>query len=404
LRAVVESKKNNPSSLWKTEYAVCGYKSTTVAAALVARFKEREENCRIGIIDCFTRLMSLTIQASSSGVISFSSPDEMDTSSALSIDLRNYYARKLVKACEKILAVKKGIERSKSSALALLATLCKAPGGVGGESEIASVFRLIKTLLTNCGDEQALREGVSKTLRLDALSLVYAILTSNQHDPVHIRKSLRQSLIPELCDAVKEKWYKVIAEALRTLAAVPSFFVTGYSKNDDGATKKKEQVEVASLLYAAIEPLLAAHDVDQEIKECALKACGTLLTYLHDSLDKESESRLLQLLLERLNNETTRLYAIKTFASIAASARDDSADDKHIDLSSIVAKSISDLASCLKLQSRSVRQSALEALDIVVTNHSTLPDLANGELFSSVVQDLATMMNDSDLHLSHLSL
>ena len=56
-----------------------------------------------------------------------------------------------MKACEKILGVgkkNKGIgERSKSNALGLLSTLCKAPGGVGGETEIISVFNHIKTLL-----------------------------------------------------------------------------------------------------------------------------------------------------------------------------------------------------------------------------------------------------------------
>ena len=47
LTAVVESKKHNPSILWNKEYEVQREKSFTVPSALVARFKEREENCRV---------------------------------------------------------------------------------------------------------------------------------------------------------------------------------------------------------------------------------------------------------------------------------------------------------------------------------------------------------------------
>jgi cullin-associated NEDD8-dissociated protein 1 len=405
LKAVVQSKKHDPSSLWKTQYLVRRGKTMLVSEALVARFKEREENCRVGVIDCFNLLLTETIQAAQAGIVSFSLQDEMDVSSAgVSIDLRNEYSPKLVKAFEKVLAVKKGNERSKSSALALLATLCKAPGGVGGAAEIASVFQHIQKLLAVGSDTALHREGASKALRLDALYLVHAMLTSGNNEAVHVRVSLKKNLLPELCQAVKEQWYKVIAEALRALAAVPSYFVNGYTSDTNEATKKQEGQEVANVLYEAIEPLLAAHDVDQEIKECALLACGSLLSSLHATLDKSKETRLLQLLLERLRNETTRIAAIKTISNIAASSRDDSMDDHRIDLSPILSESISVMASFMKLQSRSLKQSALEALDTIVKNHGSHPALANGELFSLLLQELASLIVDVDLHLSYLSL
>lgn len=411
LKAVVEAKKHDPSTLWMKSYPVRKGKSSIVATALVQRFKEREENCRVGVIDCFTRLLDVTVSAAQSGVVSFADASSMDTTSAITtIDLRTQYAPQLVKACEKLLMVKKGGERSKSNALLLLSTLCKAPGGVGGAAEISSVFKHVQTFLASRGDLALLhREGTSKALRLDALSLVHAMLVCDNHDPVHIQQGLRQTLLPELCQAVKEQWYKVIAEALRALAAVPPFFITGWTDQDDAATQTKEKDTVAGYLYEAIEPLLAAHDVDQEIKECALKACASLLSSLHANLKGPQKDRLLQLLLERLKNETTRIAAIKTLSSIAAAssappAGEDAMEvDKQgkIDLSPILDESISTMASFLKLQSRSLKQSSLEALDTIVTNHGSA---SNGELYAMVLEELAPLIVDSDLHLSHLSL
>jgi cullin-associated NEDD8-dissociated protein 1 len=157
--------------------------------------------------------------------------------------------------------------------------------------------------------------------------------------------------------------------------------------------------DVANQLFAAIEPLLAAHDVDQEIKECALAACAALLSALHSNMSSDQTTSMLNLLLDRLKNETTRIAAIKTL-SVICDATPDSAEDK-IDLNPILAESIETMASFLKLQSRSLKQSSLEALDIVVTNHG-LSD--SNELYSKVLQDLSHLVVDSDLHISHLSL
>jgi hypothetical protein len=43
-------------------------------------------------------------------------------------------------------------------------------------------------------------------------------------------------------------------------------------------------------------------------------------------------------------------------------------------------------------------------LDIVVLNHGAAIDLANGELYTKVLEELAPLVTDRDLHLSHLSL
>ena len=406
LKAVVQAKRHDPSVLWTTSYSTRKGKSSVVAAALVNRFKEREENCQVGVIDCFSDLLAATVTAVKSGVVSFGSSGDasMDDNGPVAIDLDSY-SGKVVKACIKIISTKKGNERSKSSSLGLLATLCKAPGGLGGLEDLTSVFQHVEAFLAGSTDTAIHREGTSKALRLDALSLVYTMLVSDNHASSDVRTCLYKSLLPQLCEGVNEQWYKVISEALRALAAVPRFFVVGYSADDDESTRAKEREEVSTRIFNAIEPKLSAHDVDQEIKECALKAAASLLSCLHASLSEEKKSRLLTLLLERLKNETTRIAAIKNLSTIAASSGVDSMDDSDaIDLSPILSESISTMSSFLKLQSRSLKQTTLEALDIIVTNHGKYDEFADGSLFSSVIEDITPLVVDSDLHLSHLGL
>ncbi|CAJ1966530.1 unnamed protein product [Cylindrotheca closterium] len=400
LKAVVEAKRHSPAALWTVTYKTRQGQAASVAMALVTRFKEREENCRSDVLDCFTKLLSVTVDAAKAGFVTLAS-DDMDTGSVTSIDLRTKYAPSLVKGCEKLLGVKKGGgERSKSNALVLLSTLCKAPGGIGGEHAIISVFQHIRSFLADSDSHTLHRETSSKTLRLDALSLVFAMLSCGNHDPVHIRKGLTQILLPPLCEAVKEQWYKVIAQALRALAAAPQFFVDGFNSNEQSEEEKLEEMnEVANKIFLAIKPLLAVHDVDQEIKECALEACACLLGSLHSNLSVEQKNALLGLVLERLKNETTRISAIKTLSSICDT--NPASTQGKIDLSSMLRESIETMAGFLKLQSRSLKQSSLEALDTMIKNHGAGDDKA---LYSRVLEDLAHLIADSDLHISHLSL
>jgi cullin-associated NEDD8-dissociated protein 1 len=136
--------------------------------------------------------------------------------------------------------------------------------------------------------------------------------------------------------------------------------------------------------------------VDQEIKECALKACASVLSSMPSSLTRDESTRLLHLLLERLKNETTRVAAMKTLSQVATS--------RVVDISPILPEAVATLAGFLKLAGRSLQQSSLEALDTLIVHHGALAELQGGELYSSVLRDFSGLIVDSDLHLSHLSL
>lgn len=405
LTSVVEATKHDPSKLWIADYSwrKNSDKKTTVAGALVNRFKEREENCRVDIIECFTRLLSYTVSAASSGVLVLASSSSMDddallTAGTVVVDLRSNVSSAIVKACERQLSAKKGGDRSKSSAIALLSTLSLAPGGVGGSDQINSVFKELKSILNV--DDDAKHKHVSansKSLKLEALCLVRIMLSRcnpHQHDATHIKNALLPIMLPEICKCVNEDWYKVIAEALRVLMEVPHLMVMG-------SASKSEMDKVANSLYVAIEPRLAFSDLDQEIKECALSASASLLSVLHASLSTEQKNRIFDLLLERLKNETTRIAAIKTLSIIGAAAQ----LNEDLDLSPIMNATLSQLALLLRQQSHGMKQTSLQCLDTLVLCLGSENDVDMDDgLFDSVLKDLGDIIADTDLHVCYLSL
>jgi cullin-associated NEDD8-dissociated protein 1 len=159
--------------------------------------------------------------------------------------------------------------------------------------------------------------------------------------------------------------------------------------------------KVANLLYEAIEPRLKHSDLDQEIKECALAASASLLSKLYASLSIDQKNRILDLLLQRLKNETTRIAAIKTLSTIGAAAQ----SKEDLDLSPIMNATLRQLALLLRQQSRGLKQTSLQCLDTLVLCLGLEDDVdTDSSLFGSVLKDLGDIISDTDLHVCYLSL
>lgn len=71
-------------------------------------------------------------------------------------------------------------------------------------------------------------------------------------------------------------------------------------------------------MFSAALRRLKATDIDQEVKESAISCMGHLVWHLGDVLQAELPG-VLDILLDRLKNETTRLAAVRTIAFISAS-------------------------------------------------------------------------------------
>lgn len=405
LAAVVKASDKNLTSLWNVQYSLRKNNKwkATVADVLVNRFKERDENCRVDIIGCFNCLLESTVAAASAGDLLFvSSSDSMNNANAddnglqIVTDFRSTYVDTIVGGCEKQLNSKKAGIQTKSAALSLLSTLCTSPGGVGDATKIDLLCQQIKAIFMAGSDGGHGGHGSNKQLKLDALCLVFVIITCKQHNLSDVKKGVLDVLLEELCKAVQENWYKIISETLKVLSTIPVLLV-------DANADKSEMDIAASALYDAIEPRLAANDFDQEIKEGALEATASLLSTLHHSLSQQQTQRLLSLILLRLKNETTRIAATKAIVSIAV---DTKVGSDKVDMSPIITEFIAELASLLRQNSRSVKQHAIMCLETLIKFYGTsIVEDTNSELLGIVLRDLsANMFENSDIYIIHLSL
>jgi len=402
LSAVVEASKSDMSKLWTTEFSWKKNKKwkITVAGALVQRFKERDENCRVDIIECFNKLLSNTVDAAAAGDIILASADAnyMDTTtndddasqSQTTIDLRTKYVPTIVDGCEKQLSAKKAGDRTKSAAFSLLSSLCKVPGGMGNASQIKVIFGYVKSILSQSSGGVS-GQASNKSLKLDCLCFVHVILSASNHSAVDVKDALIEVLLSELCKTLQEKWYKIISETLTVLSVIPDIV-----EKANASSSEKEQV--AGALYEAIEPHVAVHDADQEIKECSLVSASSLISTMHASMSQTMKERLLSLILLRLKNETTRLHAIRSISSFAVEKNPGSG---KIDMSPIITEVVTELSSLLRQNSRSIKQSSLQCLSLVVRSQSKGLDVG---ILGNVVKELSANIVESDLHVSHLCL
>ncbi len=399
LVAVVKASEKNLSSLWNVKYSLKKNKKWTVtlAAALVNRFKERDENCRVDIINCFNSLLKSTVIAASKGEISFTAEAGMEIEGATQVitDFRNSYAKAIVTGCEKQLHAKKAGMHTKSAALSLLSTMSKTPGGIGNLQTIKSIFQLLRAIFT-VGNVSSHGHGSNKQLKLDALCFIDIVITCGQHDPVDVREGLLKVLLKDLCKTEQENWYKIISETLKVLSVIPMLLV-------ESKTEEQDLKAASTAIFDAIEPRLAANDYDQEIKESALGSAASLLSTLSQHLSQQQLERLLSLILLRLKNETTRIAAMKTIVDIAVVKKDGLG---RVDLDSYLTDYVVELASLLRQNSRSVKQHAIISLDTLIQQHDVSSiENANSEIMDYIVRDLSANISDnSDLYIIHLCL
>jgi len=352
----------------------------SIGKALLSRFKEREENVRVDVMACFTSLLCRTIDAAKS------SEKEMenvmtDEDENINNKLMQYIQTSLpviVKCCGRHLSDKRARERTLSSSLEVLRTLATGKTSDGPDGWVEQVMPSLLNMLKNEGGKHN-----TKSTKLDTIRLCRVLLERGGDG---VAKRL-DGLLPLLCDAVGEDWYKIIAEALRTLKAVPRLLL--FHTPPDAAPTRS-----ALMLYAAISPRLAAHDIDQEIKECALGAAGELVCTLHSHLDETARDQVLNLLSDRLKNETTRLRTLQTFGKVAAA-------EPPVDLGVVLHDVCGEIAGMLRQQNQNLRLVALEVANVLVKGHGKKIGV---EVIEQMLMECGNVISGADLHISHLAL
>ncbi|GMH99682.1 hypothetical protein TrVE_jg342 [Triparma verrucosa] len=384
LVAVIDLLRSSPSLLW----------DAGVVDQLLSRFKEREENVRHSVILSFTQLIKNSISSAGVAVKRIKREDDMEEESKFDspVFMLETLGRKtagIIKNSEKQLKVKKGNEKSKTAALALLGEMCSSPNGLGDVAQIEAIMSTVALSLASTAP---------KSLKLDALMFLQTAFQCTNHPPSSIQPHI-MPLLPLISNAVGEDWYKIIVEALRVLSTIPSLLVTAVDEDamTDGPPPPPANVDIpncANLLYSAIEPRLNENDIDQEIKETAIVAIGRVISTLGNHLPNEAVEKTLTTLTERMGNEITRASALKTLGSIASSPL-------KIDMSPVLEVATEEMTHFLRQHSRSLKMCVLETISAFVqSNNSKM----NPKLFELILTEAAPLVTDADLQVSHLAI
>ncbi|CAI5700886.1 unnamed protein product [Peronospora effusa] len=338
------------------------------AQRLVSRFKEREENVRIDVFGVFADLLRATYKTllSPKGTTSFHHPP---TSNACVIQLEQRL-NAIVVGANKQFGTKASVA-SRCAVVAMLSELAMVERGKLGDY----IGRLMPNILNAVEDKHS-------DLKLEALLFLRLLVDTHKVEPFrpHI-----DSVVKVAVQCAKGDWYKTVAKALGLIESL----VRIIRSDGEDLTYKPYAVP----FFDAVLPSLKVHDIDQEIKEAAISSIGKIVATLGDELGPRVDE-IYPLLMERLNNEITRIQSIKAIGVIARSKL-------NLDMSSILVECTQTLAQLLRQQSRTLKQATLATLnDLVVHKGAKLPETLHYE----IVLESSLLLADVDLQLCRMSI
>ncbi|OWZ20330.1 Cullin-associated NEDD8-dissociated protein [Phytophthora megakarya] len=337
------------------------------AQLLISRFKEREENVRIDVFGVFAELLRATRKTlpNSNGTGSFHPP----TSNACVTQLEQRLNATVVGA-NKQFGTKASVP-SRCAVVAMLSELAMVEHGKLGDY----IGRLMPNVLNAVEDKHS-------DLKLDALLFLRLLVDTH---PVQPFRPHIEAIVNVAVQCAKGDWYKTVAKALGLIESLVRTI-----RSDDGDSTYKPY---ATRFFDAVLPCLKVHDIDQEIKEAAISSMGEIVAVLGDELGPRI-GEVFPLLMERLNNEITRVQSIKAIGVIARSKL-------KLDMSPILVECTHTLAQLLRQQSRTLKQATLATLnDLVVHRGANMTETLHCE----VVLEASTLLVDVDLQLCRMSI
>ncbi|KAF4589641.1 cullin binding protein CanA [Ophiocordyceps camponoti-floridani] len=228
------------------------------------------------------------------------------------------------------------------------------------------------------------------TLRMAALRLISDICKT--HSSTLLQPFLSK-MVAAVTLAVDDRFYKISSEAIRTVEELVKTMTPPRSRNA-GATYRAELEK----LYDVMMVKSAASDADAEVRQRAIHALGVLVARTSTAegaqlLADDKRKAALDVLLDRLRNETTRLAAVRAVDNVAALALTagqlDQAWTQQVAL---------ELCAQLRKANRTLRGSSASAL-----RHLVLCEAAQNQLEPATVEGIASALmpaiTDSDTHL-----
>ncbi|CAH0476431.1 unnamed protein product [Peronospora belbahrii] len=338
------------------------------APRLILRFKEREENVRIDVFGVFAELLRATrktLPSSSETIPLHHSPK----TNACIVQLEQHL-NAIILGANKQFGIKASVP-SRCAVVAMLSELAVVEHGKLGDY----IGHLMPNLLNAVEDKHS-------DLKLEAL--LFLRLLVDTHNVESFQPHI-DSVVKVAVQCAKGDWYKTVAKALGLIESLVRII-----RSDSGDCTYKSY---AVPLFDAVLPSLKVHDIDQEIKEAAISTIGEIVATLGNELGPRV-GEVYPLLMERLNNEITRIQSIKAIGVIARSKLD-------LDMSPILVECTQTLAQLLRQQSRILKQATLATLNDLVVHKGTK---MSETLHHDIVLEASLLLVDIDLQLCRMSI
>lgn len=403
---------------------------THVAPVLISRFGEREQNVRLEVIATMTSLIRKTGEGSipslseesvdyaahvpsrkrrrESSSVTFDTKSEISKSAGLISPViqpipasgpRADLARlspAIIKAVTKqlrtpsiptkqaVLILLEGIVSVQRGGLSdyfgqLVDPIMEAVKGTG-------LVSASSTAITTGGAASA----TGSTLRLTALRLISSLAETHSSS---ILDPYLAKIVPGVVQAVQDKFYKISGEAIGTVEQLVKALTPPRSRS----TGQKHRADVQKL-YEVIVDRVSANDADLEVRQRAIHALGILLARTassegSDLLSASDRKTALELLRDRLKNETTRLSAVRAVDTVATLST--TKDQLPADWIREVAL---ELSAQLRKADRSLRGASLGALKNLVTTSVARKSL-DAATITGLLGALLPLLITTDLHL-----
>lgn len=340
-----------------------------VSPILISRFKEREDTVKVDIFAAYRALLICTKPSSKSQP---TDGESMEVSES-PLSLLHAQVPSIVKSLHKQMRDKS--TKTRQSCFSLLTSLMSVLSGALDEH----IGAIVPGILYSLNDQTS-----SSNMKIDSLSFLSVLLS--QHSATALHPHI-EAIVPAVVVAVDDSFYKIMSEALLVLTLIVRTI-----RPLDVPCSYDFQPYVMPIYSSALKRLRAA-DIDQEVKERAITCMGQVIGSMGDALpDKLAEC--LPILVDRLRNEITRLTAVRAVTLIARSPL-------KIDINFILPDCVPLLAGYLRKNHRDLRLAALNCLNAFFQNYTSA---MNEELYKTVMDELAVLISDSDLHISQLVL
>ncbi|XP_030585995.1 cullin-associated NEDD8-dissociated protein 2 isoform X3 [Archocentrus centrarchus] len=347
---------------------------SSICPALLARFKEREENVRADVFAAFSTLLRQTRVASSrQSLIAPGSDPGVRREEEPAVALLKEQVPATVKALHRQLKEKS--IKSRQGCFCLLTELAHTVPGSLQEHIPALIPGIVFSLMDR---------STPSTMRIDALSFFNVLLLS--HPPQAFQPHM-QVLLPPVVACVEDTFYKITSEALLVIQHLVKVM------RPQGQAGGFEPKPFIKEVFPVTMKRLKATDIDQEVKERAISCMGHIVCHLGDHLGAEVQG-VLSIFLERLKNEITRLTAVRTLTLVSASPF-------KVHLSSILPEALSVLGSFLRKNQRALKLGTLACLTAMVAHHAASIKPAALE---PVLSELPALVDESDMHVSQVSI